>query len=72
MNLDFLEFSPAVMFRLGAVAAVTVLRVLLVASFVSRSRVFCEYLRHMTGIELKLARTLVAMNTIKLTQQIST
>jgi len=53
MNLEFLEFTPTVMFRLGAVAAITVLLVLLVASFISRSRVFCEYLRHMTGIELK-------------------
>jgi len=53
MSLDFLEFTPAVMFRLGAVAAVTVLLILLVASFLSRARVFCEYLRHMTGIELK-------------------
>jgi hypothetical protein len=53
MNPDFLEFTPAVMFRLGAVAGVTVLLVLLVASFASRARVFCEYLRHMTGIELK-------------------
>ena len=24
-----------------------------ICSFVSRSRVFCQYLRHMTGIELK-------------------
>jgi hypothetical protein len=53
MSFDFLDFSPNVMFRLGAVAAVAVLLVLLVVSFASRSRVFCEYLRHMTGIELK-------------------
>jgi hypothetical protein len=53
MSLDFVEFTPTVMFRLGAIAAVTVLLVLLVASFISRSRVFCQYLQHMTGIELK-------------------
>jgi hypothetical protein len=53
MSLDFIEFTPTVMFRLGAIAAVTVLLVLLVASFASRSRVFCQYLQHMTGIELK-------------------
>jgi hypothetical protein len=41
------------MFRLGAVAAVTVLLFLLVVSFASRARVFCQYLQHMTGIELK-------------------
>jgi hypothetical protein len=52
MNLDFIEFTPTVVFRLGAVAAVTVLLVLLVASFISRSRVFCQYLHHMTGIQL--------------------
>ena len=32
-----------------------VLGMILVASFVSRSRVFCQYLKHMTGIELKPA-----------------
>jgi hypothetical protein len=53
MSLDFIEFTPTAMFRMGAIAAVTVLLVLLVASFVSRSRVFCQYLQHMTGIELK-------------------
>ncbi len=53
MSLDLFELTPTVMFRLGAVAAVTVLLFLLVASFASRSRVFCQYLQHMTGIELK-------------------
>jgi glycosylphosphatidylinositol transamidase (GPIT) subunit GPI8 len=55
MNLDFLEFTPTVTLRLGAAVGITLLLVLLVASFVSRARVFCEYLRHMTGIELKPA-----------------
>ena len=31
----------------------TVLLLLLVASFASRARVFCQYLQHMTGIKLK-------------------
>ena len=33
--------------------AAAVLGVILIASFISRSRVFCQYLKHMTGIELK-------------------
>ena len=33
-------------------AAILVLLLLLVASFLSRPRVFCQYLRHMTGIQL--------------------
>ena len=37
---------------LGATAAIVVLLLLLVASFVSRPKVFCQYLRHMTGIQL--------------------
>ena len=53
MNLDLIEFTPGLMLRLGGVAAISLLLILLVASFVSRARVFCEYLRHMTGIELK-------------------
>jgi hypothetical protein len=53
MNLDFLEFTPTVLVRLGAVLLIVVLLGLLLASFISRSRVFCQYLKHMTGIELK-------------------
>jgi len=53
MNFDFLEFTPTVLLRLGAAVVIIVLLALLVASFISRSRVFCQYLRHMTGIELK-------------------
>jgi hypothetical protein len=47
-----LEFEPSVLYRLGALAAVAVLLVLLVVSFLSRARVFCQYLHHMTGIQL--------------------
>lgn len=51
--LQTLDLSPALMYRLGALAAISVLLVLLVVSFVSRARVFCQYLQHMTGIELR-------------------
>jgi hypothetical protein len=40
-------------YTLVAVAGVALLGMILVASFISRSRVFCQYLKHMTGIELK-------------------
>lgn len=53
---EALEFSPAVLFRLSAIAAVGVLLFLLVASFASRARVFCQYLSQMAGIELKPAK----------------
>ena len=53
MDLDFLDLSPAVMYQLVAVAAMTLLLFILVASFWSRSKVFCQYLKHMTGIDLK-------------------
>ncbi len=53
MGLEFLELSPNATFRLVAVAAIAILLTLLVASFISRSRVFCQYLAVMTGIELK-------------------
>lgn len=53
MNFEFPDFAPAVVFQLGAAAVVAVLLGLLVISFISRSRVFCQYLQHMTGIKLK-------------------
>lgn len=56
MNFELLDLGPAAMYQLGAVAAVAVLLFLLVASFMSRSRVFCQYLRHMTGIQLSPAK----------------
>jgi hypothetical protein len=40
-------------YTLIAVIGMALLGMILVASFVSRSRVFCQYLKHMTGIELK-------------------
>jgi hypothetical protein len=55
MSFDFLDFSPIVSVRLVASAAVLILLALLVISFLSRARVFCQYLKHMTGIELKPA-----------------
>lgn len=55
MTFDFLDFSPIVSVRLVAIAAVVILLALLVISFLSRARVFCQYLKHMTGIELKPA-----------------
>ena len=53
MSLDFLDLAPVTLYRLGAVLVVAVLLFLLLASFLSRARVFCQYLKHMTGIKLK-------------------
>lgn len=53
MSARLFDLTPEILFRLGATAAILVLLLLLVVSFISRSRVFCQYLRHMTGIELK-------------------
>ena len=53
MNLEVLEFAPETLYRIGAIAAAVVLLVLLVVSFLSRARMFCQYLSHMTGIRLK-------------------
>ena len=53
MDLEILDLSPVTLYQLGAAAVVSVLLLLLLASFMSRSRVFCQYLNHMTGIELK-------------------
>jgi hypothetical protein len=53
MSLEALDLGPSTLYQLGAAAVVAVLLLLLIASFVSRSRVFCQYLRHMTGIRLK-------------------
>ena len=53
MSFDALDLAPSVLYQLGAAAVVSVLLLLLVASFVSRSRVFCQYLHYMTGISLK-------------------
>jgi len=53
MDIGLLELSPVTLYQLGAAAVVSVLLLLLLASFMSRSRVFCQYLNHMTGIELR-------------------
>ena len=55
MSFDFLDFSPSGSVQLVAAAAILILLALLVISFLSRARVFCQYLKHMTGIELKPA-----------------
>jgi hypothetical protein len=51
MVADLLPSSWNLAWIVGA-AAILVLLLLLVASFLSRPRVFCQYLRHMTGIQL--------------------
>lgn len=51
MTADLAFNSSGLAWIVGA-AAILVLLLLLVASFTSRSRVFCQYLRHMTGIQL--------------------
>ncbi len=53
MGLESIDWTPILMLRLGVVVAVLVLLLLLVASFMSRSKVFCQYLKHMSGIDLK-------------------
>ena len=49
------DLSADANYTLIAVAGMALLGMILIASFVSRSRVFCQYLKHMTGIELKPA-----------------
>lgn len=53
MSLAAFDLTPDMAMRLGAVAGIVILLLLLVASFMSRARVFCQYLEHMTGIQLK-------------------
>ncbi len=53
MESEILGLSPITLYQLGAASVVSVLLLLLLASFMSRSRVFCQYLNHMTGIKLK-------------------
>ena len=50
-----IEWTPKLLMQIGAALAMVMLLILLVASFLSRSKVFCQYLKHMTGIELKPA-----------------
>jgi len=47
------DLSADANYTLIAVAGMALLGMILIASFISRSRVFCQYLKHMTGIELR-------------------
>jgi hypothetical protein len=51
--MDFIDLGPLALYQLGAVVLIAVLLFLLIMSFISRSKVFCQYLHHMTGISLK-------------------
>jgi hypothetical protein len=53
MTFEILEFSQSDTVQVLAGVGIFVLLLLLVISFMSRARVFCQYLRHMTGIALK-------------------
>ncbi|HHQ48600.1 MAG TPA: hypothetical protein ENK19_06915 [Acidobacteria bacterium] len=53
MSFNMVDLGTHGVIMLGAGAALLILLVLLVASFLSRPRVFCQYLAHMTGISLK-------------------
>ncbi len=53
MTLDLVDLGSHGVLMLGAAAGLLVLLLLLLASFLSRPRVFCQYLEHMTGISLK-------------------
>ena len=44
MSFEVLDLGPSTLYQLGAAAVVAVLLLLLIASFASRSRVFCQYL----------------------------
>ena len=48
-----IDLTAQTTYTLIAVAGMALLGLILIASFISRSRVFCQYLKHMTGIELK-------------------
>ena len=54
MMWEGLDITPLLLFRLGALVTVLVLLVLLIISFQSRGRVFCQYLKYMTGIKLNV------------------
>lgn len=50
--MNIFEFTGLDMLTLGALGAASALLVVLIISFRSRGRVFCQYLKHMSGIEL--------------------
>jgi len=51
-EVNTLEFAGLDMLTLGALGAASALLIVLIISFRSRGRVFCQYLKHMSGIEL--------------------
>jgi len=53
--MDYFDLGPGALYQLGAVILIAVLLFLLMMSFISRSKVFCQYLRLMTGIRLRPA-----------------
>ncbi len=53
MGFAGLELSPDDVVQIIEVTGIVILLLLLLASFFSRARVFCQYLQHMTGIVLK-------------------
>jgi len=54
--MNLFDLTPSSSLQLAGAGVLFVLLALLLASFVSRARVFCQYLHHMTGIELKPKR----------------
>ncbi len=50
--MEMLDLTPQMQLSLLMALAAFVLLVLLIVSFLSRPRVFCQYLEHMTGISL--------------------
>jgi len=56
MSLDVATLGSHGVVMVGAAAGILILLVLLLASFLSRPRVFCQYLAHMTGISLRPAQ----------------
>jgi hypothetical protein len=52
MNWEILDFTASTTVKLLGAVGIVILLALLMASFASRARVFCQYLKHMTGIEL--------------------
>ncbi len=51
--MEFFDFLGQDMVTLGALGSASALLIVLIISFRSRARVFCQYLKHMSGIELQ-------------------
>lgn len=56
MNPEILNLGGLSLVSVVGAGGIIVLLLLLLASFLSRPRVFCQYLKVMTGIELKPAQ----------------